>query len=123
MIPLETISFSLEDSVISVFINDDQKLGEIQLTEEELNKYGFTPEHQKIQQMGQEKYKVHFSDWGEVFHCYFKDNRYWILCELTNDEYFINSIMRSYFKANARYFGLDRWTQFKLKMKRFFALD
>ena len=115
---LENISLDFEHCTISVFINNE-KLGEVRIKEEELVQYGFIDGHQNAQ----DKYCVKFTLWGESYKVVIKDNRYFITFDLTSDEYDINLIISCFLKANARYFGLDWWTQFKLKMKKFFALE
>lgn len=117
VVPLENISLDFEHCTISVFINNE-KLGEVRIKEEELVQYGFANAHQKAQ----DKYCVKFTLWGESYKVVIKDNRYFITFDLTSDEYDINLIIPCFLKANARYFGLDWWTQFKLKMKKFLAL-
>ena len=115
---LENISLDFEHCTISVFINNE-KLGEVRIKEEELVQYGFIDGHQNAQ----DKYCVKFTLWGESYKVVIKDNRYFITFDLTSDEYDINLIISCFLKANARYFGLDWWSKFKSKMKRFLDLE
>lgn len=117
VVPLENISLDFEHCIISVFINNE-KLGEAHIKEEELAQYGFTEGRRNAQ----DKYCVKFTLWGESYKVVIKDNRYFITFDLTSDEYDINLIIPCFLKANARYFGLDWWSQFKLKMKKFLVL-